>query len=323
MLDVLAVRHIARSNESEPMAKLHATSIHFIKLGRGGEWEAEAIRDGVLRFGYSGLPHDLCIAGDWDAAKTAWGNYSKRTDAVLSSDIKQAQTFYSTSDSAVFITFHGGRLYWCRPGGAVELQEDGTKARRTLDGWHGKTVGGEDLFSERLSGRLLKVQGFRGTICRVEAEDYLLRKLGDEVSSEVSAAFDAETRMIAAISGLLRLLTWQDFELLVELVFSSSGWKRTGSTGGVQNTVDIELVLPSTQERAFVQVKSRASADQLKDYVERMSDMDGVNRMFFVWHSGNVGQALPHGRVTLIGPAQLARMVLDAGLATWLRQKVS
>ncbi|MFZ1662814.1 MAG: restriction endonuclease, partial [Paracoccaceae bacterium] len=215
------------------------------------------------------------------------------------------------------------RLYCCRPGGAVELQEDGTKARRTLDGWHGKTVGGEDLFSERLSGRLLKVQGFRGTICRVEAEDYLLRKLGDEVSSEVSAAFDAETRMIAAISGLLRLLTWQDFELLVELVFSSSGWKRTGSTGGVQNTVDIELVLPSTQERAFVQVKSRASADQLKDYVERMSDMDGVNRMFFVWHSGNVGQALPHGRVTLIGPAQLARMVLDAGLATWLRQKVS
>ena len=35
------------------------------------------------------------------------------------------------------------------------------------------------------------------------------------------------------------------------------------------------------------------------------------------------GQAPQHGRVALIDPAQLARMVLDAGLATWLRLKVS
>ena len=54
-----------------------------------------------------------------------------------------------------------------------------------------------------------------------------------------------------------------------------------------------------------------------------MADMDGVRRMSFVWHSGNVGQAPQHGRVALIDPAQLARMVLDAGLATWLRLKVS
>jgi hypothetical protein len=176
---------------------------------------------------------------------------------------------------------------------------------------------------QRLSGRLLKVQGFRGTICGVDAEDYLLRKLGGEVTPQVEAAVRAETQMVAAISGLMGLLTWQDFELLVDLVFSSSGWKRTGATGGVQNTVDIELILPSTQERAFVQVKSRATPVQLKDYLERMEQMDGVHRMFFVWHTGDVGAAPEHGRVTLIGPDQLARMVLDAGLATWLRQKVS
>ena len=79
----------------------------------------------------------------------------------------------------------------------------------------------------------------------------------------------------------------------------------------------------STQERAFVQVKSRATPAQFANYVERMAQMDGVQRMFFVWHTGDVGAAPDHGRVTLIGPARLARMVLDAGLATWLRQKVS
>jgi len=203
------------------------------------------------------------------------------------------------------------------------MLDDRTKRRGTVDGWHGQTVGGENLFYERLSGRLLKVQGFRGTVCAVDAEDYLLRKLGDEVTPQVLAASEAEAQIIAAISGLMGLLTWQDFELLVDLVFSSSGWKRTGATGGVQNTVDIELVLPSTQERAFVQVKSRATPAQLNNYVERMAQMDGVHRRHFVWHTGDVGAAPEHGMVTLIGPGKLARMVLDAGLATWLRQKVS
>lgn len=305
------------------MPRLEATSTHYIKLGRGGGWEAEAIRDGVLRFGYHELRHEFCVAGDWDGAREAWRAHRNGNDAVLTSDMNQARTFYTAPETAVFITFHAGRMYWCRPSGPVELLPDRTKIRRTVDGWHGQTVGGDDLFYERLSGRLLKVQGFRGTICGVEAEDYLLRKLGDEVTPEVQAAMQAEEQMIAAISGLMGLLTWQDFELLVDLVFSSSGWKRTGAMGGVQNTVDIELLLPSTQERAFVQVKSRATPAQFNDYLERMDQMDGVHRMFFVWHTGDVGVAPDHERVTLIGPARLARMVLDAGLATWLRQKVS
>ena len=305
------------------MPRLEATSTHYIKLGRGGEWEAESIGNGILRFGYRELSHDLCVAGDWDGAREAWHAHRNGNDAVLTSDMNQARTFYTAPETSVFITFHAGRMYWCRPRGLVELLPDRTKRRGTVDGWHGQTVGGDDLFYERLSGRLLKVQGFRGTICRIDAEDYLLRKLGDEVTPQVQAAVQAETQMITAISGLMGLLTWQDFELLVDLVFSSSGWKRTGATGGVQNTVDIELILPSTQERAFVQVKSRATPVQLNDYVARMAQMDDVHRMFFVWHTGDVGAAPEYGGVTLIGPDQLARMVLDAGLATWLRQKVS
>lgn len=305
------------------MPRLEATSTHYIKLGRAGEWEAESIGEGVLRFGYRELSHELCVAGDWVGAREAWRAHRDGNDAVLTSDMNQARTFYTAPDTSVFITFHAGRMYWCRPRGPAELLADRTKLRRTVNGWHGQTVGGNDLFYERLSGRLLKVQGFRGTICGVDAEDYLLRKLGDEVTPQVEAALQAETQMIAAISELMCLLTWQDFELLVDLVFSSSGWKRTGATGGVQNTVDIELVLPSTQERAFVQVKSRATPAQLNDYLERMMQMDGVHRMFFVWHTGDVGTAPEQGRVTLVGPDRLARMVLDAGLATWLRQKVS
>ena len=53
------------------MPKLAATSTHFIKLGRGGEWEADAIQSRVIRFGYLELAHDLCVNGDWDGASEA------------------------------------------------------------------------------------------------------------------------------------------------------------------------------------------------------------------------------------------------------------
>lgn len=75
------------------MARLEATSAHFIKLGRGGEWAAEAIRDGVLRFGYHELSHELCMAGDWVGAREAWRAHRNRSNAVLTSDMNQVRTF--------------------------------------------------------------------------------------------------------------------------------------------------------------------------------------------------------------------------------------
>jgi hypothetical protein len=120
----------------------------------------------------------------------------------------------------------------------------------------------------------------------------------------------------------LRLLTWQDFELLVDLVFSNSGWRRVGQVGKTQKTVDIELMLPTTGERAFVQIKSSAGKKDLEHYLSRLKDSVIYERMFFVWHSGDVGD-VDEPSVDLIGSDQLARMVFDAGLTSWLREKVS
>ena len=49
-----------------------ADRAHYIKLGRGGQWEAECLREGTLRFGYGDTPHELCIAHDWPAVKDFW-----------------------------------------------------------------------------------------------------------------------------------------------------------------------------------------------------------------------------------------------------------
>ena len=164
---------------------------------------------------------------------------------------------------------------------------------------------------------------FRGTICDVRAGDYLLRKLSDQLSPEVAAAEEAERALMTAIVDLMRLLTWQDFELLVDLVFSTSGWRRVSQVGRTQKTVDLELILPSTAERAFVQVKSQATSAALNDYVARLAEADAYDRMFFVWHTGDIIEESSPAGVILLGPRKLSRMVLDAGLSSWLREKVS
>ena len=163
-------------------------------------------------------------------------------------------------------------MHWCRPTGAVEVLKDGDHVgdhrRATVDGWHCRTIKGTPLTSDRIAGNLWMVQRFEGGICRVKPLEYLLRKLNDEPPPELAAAAEAERALMDAIVRLMRLLNWQDFELLVDLAFSASGWRRIGVVGGVVRTADLELILPTTGERAFVQVKARASN----------ADLQGVRR---------------------------------------------
>jgi hypothetical protein len=307
------------ADQPSPVAAAH---LYYIKLGRGGDWEAESLRDGVLRFGYREAPHDLCARGDWQGVWEAMK--AIRGDAgAATRDVNQIRAYYEADEHSIFITFVGGLLYWCRPTGPVELLDDGSHRRQTADGWRNTSVNGTLLSADRLSGRLLKVQMFRGTICDVRAGDYLLRKLSDQLSPEVAAAEEAERALMTAIVDLMRLLTWQDFELLVDLVFSTSGWRRVSQVGRTQKTVDLELILPSTAERAFVQVKSQATSAALNDYVARLAEADAYNRMFFVWHTGDIAEESSPAGVILLGPLKLSRMVLDAGLSSWLREKVS
>jgi hypothetical protein len=287
---------------------------YFIKLGEKGEWESECLRDGTLRFGYHATPHNLSLDGDWAAIRQIWME-KRGNPGVATRDVNQIRIFYEAPVGTLFITFAGSYLYWCKVGDKIELLSDGSRVRNTFDGWHNTT--------DRLSGNLLKVQMFRGTICKVRPTDYLLRKLRDQLPPQLVEAEEAEHRLKNAIIGLMSLLTWQDFESLVDLIFSSSGWRRISRVGGTQKTVDIELVLPTTSQRAFVQIKSEASASSLSDYSEQFESTDAFDRMFFVWHTGNIGTNEASKQITLVGPEELARMVLDAGVLSWLREKVS
>lgn len=82
------------------------------------------------------------------------------------------------------------------------------------------------------------------------------------------------------VADLIRLLVPHDFELLVDLIFTASGWRRIGVVGKTQKTIDIALELPSTGERAFVQVKSKTKQSELDQYLLLFEEMDDYGRMF-------------------------------------------
>lgn len=181
-------------------------------------------------------------------------------------------------------------------------------------------MGGSLLRTSELNGALTSIANYRGTICDVRDFRYLLAKINDEDIPEVTAAREAKTSALAAIEELTKLLPWPDFELLVDLIFTQSGWRRIGEFGGTQKTVDMELVLPSTGDRAFIQVKSKTNQSQFKEYAKRYSRRD-EDRMFYVYHSAKRSIVNNDSRITVIGPGRLSEMVLDAGLFDWVIQK--
>jgi len=71
-----------------------------------------------------------------------------------------------------------------------------------------------------------------------------------------------------------------------------------------------------------VQIQSSAGKRDLTEYLNRLKNSDAYDRMFFVWHSGDVG-VVEESSAVLIGPDGRARMGFDAGLTSWLREKVS
>ena len=163
--------------------------------------------------------------------------------------MNELRHFFEDKGSMLWITFIGERLYWTFIGGAkAAAHNDGDGVWRPIrdEVWRWKDLQGEPLTKDRLSGALTKLAAYRGTSCDVGASDYVIRRINGKKTPQVERALAASEEMKASALDLMRLLGWQDFELLVDLVFTTSGWRRVGVVGKTQKTLDLDLVLPST-----------------------------------------------------------------------------
>ncbi len=262
--------------------------VRFIKLGRGGMWERDCIEGATpsVRFGFNNPHHEDCLRGNWDVLEQYWRTRKRQAEATKI--VSQTKDFYTLGPDALWITFFNRKLYWCFADTTVtEVEPHGSRLRKAIGGWRCDDVAGNTLYIDSLSGRLTKVQGFRGTICSVREREYLLARLNGAALKDVQEAASRLESLKESVSPLIQRLHWKDFELLVDLILTRAGWQRLSPLGKTEKSIDLEMLLPVTNSRAFVQVKSSSTLQELKDYTEQYNAMDHYEEMLYIVHTAD------------------------------------
>lgn len=308
------------------MSEIKTTSAYFIKLGRGGKWEEECIlRDNTIKLGFNNPLHSECLAGEWHKICEYWIRQGKKKGKATETT-NQIKAFYeSDDDDTLWITFFRRRLYWCFAEKKVTQLSDGTRIRRVKDKWSYRDIQSEPLTLENLSGKLTQVQGFQGTICTVKEFEYLVRRLNHQKLPAVQKAEATLATLLKDIEPLIQNLTWKDFEILVDLIFTHAGWQRTSALGKTQKSIDLAMMSPVTGNHAFVQVKSKASMSVFEDYIREYQSMDEFDEMYFVMHTkdGSFSGWQDTPNIKLWDVEKLSRLVVNSGLISWLIKKAS
>jgi len=312
-----------------------AENVLFIKLGFGGCFEKECIDEGKIKLAYEEVPHHFCLENEWEQVSATIAEVYGTNKGATTSHRNQVKRFYTEPDTTMWITFHDCKLYYCHADSEVIFDEvTRTKTRQTLNGW--KCVDSQDktLFTQSLSGKLTKVQGFRGTICEVYEKEYLLNKINNTQHPVIKAVEDNLSDLKSSLVNLIKELSPQDFEIFVDLIFRSAGWSRVGSSGSTIKTLDIELVAPVTNERAIVQVKSESSFGLFEEYKERLK-IPEYGKAFYVTHTPDqkLQEHIAHQnnaeieseeaeQIQVWDENKLAELSINAGLIEWLLSTV-
>lgn len=309
------------------MDRIDPKYVRYIKLGSAGRWARKAFELGEIPFGYASVPHEICVEGDWDSVAEQLIREG-RSPAKAKDAAREIRDFYTLGDDCLWITMAHGHLWWAFAEPEVTWIGDdddrGNRVRKARTGWRKDDINGYPLLLDRLSTRLTQVAAYRQTICSVKESDYLIRRINAVEEPVVERARAARDAMIDVAAEMISALHWSDFETLVDLIFSRGGWQRVSRVG--ENLTDIDLILeqPTTGERAFVQVKSKASQPILDDYVGRLRLISPEAHVFFVCHS-------PKGRLSSDNDTRLsvwtgdriASAAVSVGLFDWLLMRTS
>jgi hypothetical protein len=304
---------------------LKAERAYYIKLGRGGEWADDAIARGTARIGWRTTPLAQIHRGEWATIKKAIQAESKTVGAGTM-DANALERFCRSTQDDIWVTFHDSKLWWGRLKTGPVKEDATSKYRELLDGWHDRSLKSDPLLANQIPGRISQLQGFRGTICSVSDQEALLRLLNGERSPEYLALATSKNDLESTAARAITNLHWKDFELLVDLVFRQSGWRRISAVGETMKSVDLELEDSITGDQYQVQVKSRAAKTTAIKCKEDFR-ASAFRRYYFVVHTPDTdlldAADLDDDHFEVILPGRLARMVVDGGLTGWLLDKIS
>jgi len=305
------------------MKKIACKNAFYIKLGRNGIWEDSSIKNNIMRIGWRAQSvHDI-NNGNWEKIKKELEEESNSKGAATR-DYRALRMICESTPEDIWITFHGNYLWWCRVS-EEKIFEDDTSKYRKVDKWRRVDINGNYLIINNISGRISKLQGFRGTVCKVKEIDELVRLINSEDSPEYLAIKKSKTLLCRNVEKALKLLHWKDFETIVDLVFRGVGWRRVSVLGETMKFSDIELEDPINNDFYQVQIKSSSTYKEFNDYKMKF-DRGKYRKLFFVVHSPDDKLASikneSSDEVQLILSEKLSEMVVDLGLTNWLMRKI-
>ena len=309
---------------------IRPTEVRYIKLGRKGAWEKECITGPTktIRLGFNSPCHQQCLREDWDALTNYWKGEGK-SDTEATKIVHQVKDFYTLDEDTIWITFYNRILHWCRAERTIHELPDGSRIRNVFGKWESEDSAGKSLEIESLNGRLTKVQGYRGTICRVHERDYLISRINGEPNNNVKSAEDALKKLKEKVAPIIQELHWKDFELLVDMILTRAGWQRISSRGGTEKDIDMDMLQPVTGRRAFVQVKSSSCLKEFESYTKKYEENKGkYSDMLFISHTTDrddeeLRNHAKKNSVNFLGLNELSSLTVDSGLTQWLINKTS
>jgi hypothetical protein len=306
---------------------LRATRAFYIKLGRGGIWEADSISRGILRLGWGEVPLRLIQRGDWASITRLIRKYHRGKPAgIASADLNALRNICLATPNDVWLTFHDSRLWWGRVKDEPVRKDATSKYRKLRGGWRSTSLAGHPLTLDQVPGVLAKYQAFRGTSCSVRELDIVTHLLEGRPSTASVRLQQAIEALEQEVASAVTQLHWKDFEILVDLVFQgSTGWQRRSRLGETMKAIDLELEDPLTRDVYQVQVKSQATAKDFRDFAGGRPAGGHIRRSYFVVHTPSADlQALGDGTrtVQLVTPKAFARMVLRAGRIGWVSDRI-
>lgn len=319
----------ALSDSDRRSALISRGTVRYIKLGQGGRWEAASLGCHRIDWGLPSDPHDLALAGDWEGVRQHYLSQGL-SPATATSYLNETRAFYDGDPHVMWITFARGRLWWAFAGPEVHWiggagETHGTRYRETLDGWHDHDLAGKPLDLERLSTSLTQLAGYRRTICRVGEAEYCQRMINAQADPLLVQMGEARQQLEAHLGSAIARLSWADFELLVELTLTRSGWRRISAIGGTMKDVDLVVEQAFTGERMLVQVKSKADQAVVNDYARRLGARAGQERLLLVCHSpqGQLREPEIAGgrRLQIMVGAEIARRAAGCDLVDWVMDR--
>jgi hypothetical protein len=311
------------------MADALPSSVRYVKNGEGGRWWPAAKAHGQVHLGWRIIPHHLLRNADMTAIEPLIrSEFGAKPGATQ--DFNALRSLLDHPSQHVWVTFQDGCMWWCTVRDGIGVNRDGDMSNRghfwltcALPWSNHSLAGKRHLSITDLPGIITATSGFKGTVCRPKGWREILRIIRNE-DADARAAALAREAYEGAVAKLVARLGDKDFEVLVDLILSRTGWSRLAKLGGVTEGTDVEVENATSDEIAFVQVKSSATQAVLDDYVSRFNQQrDRYKRMIFAVHSPKGGLTPPDGQPVQIWTGKrIADLVVRLGLGDWVASRL-